>query len=192
MRNREEGKVKKDALLDFLAELDHQVAQYAEKPPVAGMTDVMAGLKVAYPTTIYQISGDDTSGVAGLLMANGEFIAAQGSRIGAQQRYWEFEETDRYITTADGRVVGDSWREGEVVWDGAVTGSINPFATDGDEKGPVNKREWDVALTGEWQTTGELWRAIERGTSMFSGPKAGVTHYVKDDDNPSTQLKEAA
>ena len=208
MHNASEGKPRKDSLLECLSELDHQVEQYSIKRDVPGLIDVMSGLKVLYPTTIYQTSGDDTSGVAGMLMADGEFVAAALPKSSAE--YWEFDETLAYNPVLDEegnqihytddynerftKVAADSWTEGEVVWDGSVTNSVNPFAIDGDEKGPVNRREWDVALTGEWETTGELWKAIERGTSMLNGPKSGtvhVGHLTRHDENENNLRKAA-
>jgi hypothetical protein len=109
-------------------ELESQIENsYSVKPAVVGLADVDAGFKPLYPVTVYQLSGDDTSGIAGLLMPSGDFLPVPEAppRI---QRYWEFDETLKYeaventhisdINPGATRVVGNSWTEGETVWDG--------------------------------------------------------------------------
>jgi hypothetical protein len=150
--------------------------------PVIGLADVAAGYKPLFTTTVYQISGDDTSGIAGLLYADGTFVPSPAPRQKA--RYWVHEETLRYVKDPEtGRVSGDSWVEGEVLWDGSVVGSINPASAEGleEEDGSrpaVHVREFDGSLGTEWITTGELWKALERGTGMHTGPQAGRVHEI--------------
>jgi hypothetical protein len=95
----------------------------------------------------------------------------------------------------------NSWDEGEVLWNGragdiqprqSMIAEVNTF-TDEDELVKtvvrtekkavvVNRRLNDTnALTGDWITTGELWRAIERGTQMCGGPQAGRVHEIRDE-----------
>lgn len=161
-------------------------AEYYFKTFVPGLAEVEAGYRPPYPVTVYNLTGDDTSGVAGLLMPDGTFLAAPRPR--AFQWFWEHEETDRYEKVLNRfsnpsnesvfRVVGDSWRVGRVVWDGSVVGSISQLL-DGDETDKdrtlVNRRTWDANLTGDWMTTGELWRALERGTGQ-TGRQLGRRH----------------
>jgi hypothetical protein len=163
--------------------LAEQIETYAQKREVLGVEDVEKGVRVAYPTTIYNLSGDDTSGIAGLLYPSGEF--AQATEPPTTQRYWEHEETLRYVQVEGElneaglpRVVGDSWREGEVVWSGDVAGSIEPNAEEVYENQPVHKRTFDASLGSDWMTTGELWKALERGTGMQNGPQPGKIHGV--------------
>jgi hypothetical protein len=174
-----------------------QVEDYALRNEVLGLVDVQNGVRVLYPTTIYNVKGDETSGVAGILFANGTFTPAQPSRVGEQARYWEYDETLRYEPVLDeagqrvnvpgpyGRtyqqVKGNSWTEGEVAWDGAVTNSINHSALAGDEtdtiREVVKRREWDAPLTGEWASTGELWKAIMSARAMVEmAPRPGKVH----------------
>lgn len=146
---------------------------------ILGLADVAKGFKPNVPTTVYQVTGDDTSGIVGLLYPNGEFLPTPAPRRKAT--YWEHEETLSYKTIEghDGkpRVVGDSWRTDEVLWDGSVAGSVNVLGEDGDHEGPINVREWDATLhEGDWITTGELWRALMRGTSMHGGRVPGRVH----------------
>jgi hypothetical protein len=180
-------------IFDFDAARQEQIADYAIRREVLGVEDVHRGARVAYPTTIYNVSGDDTSGVAGLLMADGEYRPAAASRVGEQELYWEFDETLGYEKvpgekTPEGtpRVVGNSWTTGEVVWDGSVVGQIDQHALDGDEESHVRevvkRRTHDNSLTGEWQSTGELYKAMERGTKMYSGPVPGHVHAKGGED----------
>lgn len=178
---------------EFLAEL-----LGGSTKTVLGLSDVMSGKRVLVPTTVYEVSNDDTSGVAGLLFPSGEFIAKAPNRSTA--RYWEFEETDRYSQDERGRVSGYSWRTGELVWTGHAA-DIEPnveFEADIYETVELKTRinaEGDTvmtpyvvhkksqmvvahkrgedrnAMTGEWVTTGELERAMERGTSMAGGAR---------------------
>lgn len=163
-------------------------AEYLFKRYVPGLAEVAAGWRPLYPTTIYNVSGDDSSGVAGLLKPDGEFIAVKAKL--ATQRFWEHEETDRYVEVTvpsdspyplSTRIVGDSWREGEVVWDGSAVGGIDLLGIDGDEtdeeRNPVFRRtSTPDELTGEWpKNDGELWRAFERGTGM-AGQTIGHTN----------------
>lgn len=175
-------------------ELTAQIASYATRSiGVLGLASVRRGERVLYPTTVYQMEGDETSGVAGMLMPDGEFIEAPKPRTTA--RYWEHEETLRYVQVegelnesgTGPRVVGDSWTSGEVVWNGSVAGAINPSAKDGDETDAirlvVNRRERESSLCGEWATNGELWRAMGRGTSMYQGRVPGKVHITFGEDD---------
>lgn len=177
--------------------------------PVIGLNDVAEGIRVNVPTTVYEVSGDDTSGVAGLLFPSGEFIAKEVNR--PTQKYWEFDETLKYEKVGAERneaglprVQGNSWTEGEVIWNGhaapvdhAITmktdvyveveqkektnvdgeTTLNPYVVSRIEEVTVNRREPDKnSITGDWITTGELWRSLERGTSMQGGPVPGRVH----------------
>lgn len=182
-----EGKLEGD---DFVNEIPQE---YFHRRYVPGLAEVAAGVRFAVPTTIYAISGDDTSGVAGLLMPDGDFIPVQAPK--RTQRFWEFDETLKFEPVLDDQgnripvqgpygktylaTKGNSWTEGEVVWDGSVAGSIDLLSQDGEdgdeERSPVYRRLWDKSLTGERETTGELWRAIRRGTAQ-TGKTEGVQH----------------
>jgi hypothetical protein len=66
-----------------------------------------------------------------MLFPNGDYLEATEQRTRA--KYWEFDETLKYDLipgelTPEGtpRVIGNSWTEGEVVWDG-TSGPIQPF-----------------------------------------------------------------
>jgi hypothetical protein len=180
---------KKDTLLQFNADRIAQAEDYfSYSTSILGLRDV-GHTKVSVPTTVYQKSGDETSGVAGLLFPDGKFIEASKPRVGTQALYWEFDETLAYEqipgeVTPEGtpRVVGNSWRTGEVVWDGSVAGCIEIDALDGDDEDlhrqVVNRRVRDAALGDEWPTTGELWKALERGTKMYAGQQPGATHQI--------------
>lgn len=173
-------------IFDFEEARLAQVEEYALRTDVLGMEDIHAGVRVAYPTTIYNLKGDDTSGVAGLLYPTGEFLPTVPPRKTAD--YWEFDETLKYEQVpgelneagTGPRVIGNSWTSGEVLWDGSVVGALNLDALDGEEtdlhRTPVKRRERCDNLTGEWDTTGELYRALARGTVMENGPRAGKVH----------------
>lgn len=185
-----EGKVSDDETLNEIPK------EYLTRSYVPGLAEVAAGVRFSVPTTIYVVSGDDTSGVAGVLLPSGEFIKA--ASLVQKSRFFEFSETDRYVQVVDvdqdgnyfrRRVIGDSWREGEVVWNGGVNGSVDPLSLDGSDVpeeqedeprfGPINRRTWEVNLTGPRQTTGELWKAIRRGTSQAGGREDGKQHLVR-------------
>lgn len=180
-----EGKQSKDKARAF------GVTDYNAYEPraILGLADVAAGHRPLFTTTVYNISGDDTSGIAGLLYADGTFVPSPAPRTRA--RYWVHEETLAYVKTPEGRVVGDSWVLGEVLWDGSVVGSIAPASAEGleEEDGSrpmVHVREWDGSLGTEWITTGELWRALERGTAMSAGRQTGRIHNATGgSDRPS-------
>lgn len=165
-------------ITDLLVEtqLDRLFAEEEEYPvrEVLGIMDLGTSRgRVAYPTTVYQTSGDDTSGIAGIIYPSGEFVAVEPPR--KTQRFWEFDETLTYEKVEGElneaglpRVRGNSWTSGEVVWDGSVGGSIDTLAEDGDGNGPVNVRVYDATIMGDWpENKGELWKAIGRGTAMI-------------------------
>ena len=173
--------------------VSEQIEGYAQRSNVMGLANVARGERVLYPTTIYNVEGDETSGVAGMLMADGEFRSTAAPL--KTQRYWNSDETLHY-EKVDGelneagtgpRVVGNSWCEGEVFWDGSVAGEINHSALAGDEtdllRQVVSRRVVDSSLCGEWATTGELYKAMERGTSMQGGRVPGKIHGSADTDN---------
>lgn len=185
--NPSEGKV-----LDFKNEddwnelLERVPESYFEKRDVPGLTDVMGGLKVDVPTTIYNLAGDDASGVAGLLKPDGEFVPAHTDTAGVEVPYWDGDE-NRYVKSgigSDGKPTFKSWSFylGKVAWNGVVNGSIDLATYDGDdadlqeERHIVKRRVREASLTGDWQTTGELWRAIRRGTGQRGGPEMGKIH----------------
>jgi hypothetical protein len=147
---------------------------------IVGLQDVREGYRPLFLTTVYQVSGDDTSGIAGLLYPDGQFKSSEPPA--ATQAYWDHTEVPRYAKRADGRVVGNAWFEADVVWEGSVVGSVSPFSAEGleDESGlrpALHVREWDASLGTEWVTTGELWRALERGTAM-TGRSEGRVHEI--------------
>ena len=106
--------------------IDEQVEfSYSIRPAVVGLEDIEKDYRPLYPVTVYQLSGDDTSGIAGLLFPSGEFRPVPTPRTIAD--YWEFDETLKYEQvpgelTPEGtpRVVGNSWTTGEVHWDGCA------------------------------------------------------------------------
>ena len=176
----------------YAEELDAQIAAYAERNDVLGLAQVRRGAQVLYPTTVYQLEGDDTSGIAGMLMPDGTFHAVQPPAKTA--RYWEPDETLRYIKVegelnelgTGPRIIADSWTEGEVVWDGSVAGSITTAGVVGE--GPiqlvVNRRTYDASLGGEWATSGNLWKAMAAGCAMDSlGRKPGKVHVTFGEDD---------
>lgn len=175
MENPSEGKV-----LDIR---DEEPFEYYAKRLVPGIKDVEEGLRVNVPTTIYNLTADDASGVAGILMPSGEFIQSASPRVSLPERFWEFDETLGYerVKGEDGkdRVRGNSWTTGTVVWDGVVNGSVDLASLDGDDEEPirlvVKRRTHEASLTGDWQSTGELWRAIRRGTRQ-AGTEMGAMH----------------
>lgn len=186
-----------------------------------GKSDVEMGYRPAYPVTVYAVAGDDTSGIIGMLMPDGEF-KPKAEAIGTAE-YWEYDETLHYnkVLDAEGQPIvvdgpygrkyhltkADSWTEGEVIWNGRA-GDVTPqlnmiadvsmFEEDGtgeEVEGElktfignkktaviVNRRLNDTnAMTGDWITTGELWRAMERGTQMLGGRQAGRVHELHEE-----------
>ncbi len=164
--------------------LDEQVENsYGVRPAVVGYEDVKAGYRPLYPVTVYLLGGDDTSGIVGLLFPSGEFIPTLEAKTSTP--YWEFTETLKYEkvpgeVTPEGtpRVKGNSWTEGEVLWDG-VAGEIEPHVdmfteveVKTTQKGtgtvfvkamkakvaPHVRREDINALTGDWDTYGAASR----------------------------------
>jgi hypothetical protein len=156
-------------------------SEYIVSRLVLGLKDIH-GRRPLYPVTVYNLTNDDTSGVAGLLLPDGTFLRAPEPR--AIQKFWDHTETHEYILNENmegGRsVIGWSWQVADVVWDGSIVGSIDPDtldSVDGDEEGrnPCMRRMWDQALTGDWLSTGELWRAMERGNAQ-TGRTIGRIH----------------
>lgn len=173
MKTASEGKL----LNEEQIALELAVANYSLKPYVPGLAEVAAGWRPAYPVTVYNISGDDTSGVAGLLKPDGEFIPVRRKR--ATARYWEFDETLKYeaVEPREGSpqlAQGNSWAEGDVLWDGSVAGHIDLLAKSGEAndspetRTDVSRRVESASLTGEWITKGELWKALESITGHES------------------------
>lgn len=163
-------------------ELDNEILErvpkeYFSKPPVLGRSDVLAGAEVLVPTTVYEVTGDDASGVAGILFPTRAFTEASPEKLTA--KYWESDETLKYEVTVDAdlndpskpvvRVIGNSWARGEVVWNGTVAGSINQRGLDGDEddgeRNIVKRRFKDASILGDWPTKGDtlLMRPARRG-----------------------------
>lgn len=126
---------------------------------VPGLADIAEGFRPLYPMTVYVISGDDASGIAGMVYPSGGFLPTPAPTRTAA--YWGDDFVRRTVP---------------VKWQGSVAGSINLLAEDGDGE-PARKRDWDASLhDGPWVTTGELWRAMERGTGMRGGQQAGRIH----------------
>jgi hypothetical protein len=190
-----------------LDELDQIETSYSVKPPVVGLESVRTGFRPLYPVTVYQLEGDDTSGIVGILYPSGNFIPVVKPRHVA--KFWEFDETLKYeavpnlhvsdINPGLTRVVGNSWTAGEVLWDGvaAEIDTLVPMETEVH----VSARQQDAgtmfnktvtvkvtphvrqadrnSVTGEWATTGELYRSIEQGVSMRQrGPVIGKVHVT--------------
>lgn len=144
---------------------------------VLGFEDVQSGHRPLYPETVYLLGGDETSGIIGLLFPNGDFIPTLEPKVTA--KYWEFDETLKYEAipgemTPEGtpRVIGNSWTEGEVLWDGCA-GEIEPHVdmtteievrSSQKDKGtmfvktmkatvsPHIRRQDINAITGDWDT----------------------------------------
>ena len=202
-----------------LDELDQIESSYSVKAPVVGLDMVRKGYRPLYTVTVYQLTNDDTSGVAGMLFPNGEFIPVHVEH--STQRYWEFDETLEYksfpnlsyseINPGETRVQGNSWREGEVLWDGIA--ALIDTNIEMETEVHVNSRQQDKgtlfnktfkqkvvvhirredrnAVTRNWATTGELQRAIEQGVSMRQrGRMPGMVHVdVNGDTLQSTTGK---
>jgi len=91
-------------------ELDYQ-PHITDDPNVWGLLDVATGRRSEVPQTIYRTSGDSASGVAGILMANGEFIPKRSSNIDGREleigllhdvKPAPREATVTYVTAWDG------------------------------------------------------------------------------------------
>jgi hypothetical protein len=132
------------------AALDAEEEVY-EKRYVPGLAEVSMGFRPPYPVTVYQISGDDTSGIAGLLYPNGEFHPVLPSRRGQPTECYDDSEPLNRI------------KHGTISWDGIVSGTIeNGIHL---KKDIVNRRTHDPnELLGDYGVCGELWTAIGRGT----------------------------
>lgn len=173
MKPASEGKLELELRNEEEIALELAVANYSLKPYVPGLAEVAAGWRPVYPMTVYNVSGDDTSGVAGLLKPDGEFIPVKRTRRTAA--YWEFDETLKYEITVEAhpedegrpvaRVRGNSWTSGEVLWDGSVAGHIDLRAQSGEEgdeeRTQVFRRTESASLTGEWITKGAMWKSLE-------------------------------
>lgn len=183
-----------------LDEIDQIETSYSVKPPVVGLESVRTGFRPLYPVTVYQLEGDDTSGIAGILYPSGNFFPVVKPRHVA--KFWEFDETLKYeevpnthfsdINPGPTRVVGNSWTAGEVLWDG-VAAEIDTLVPMEAEIHVISARYKTMtvkvtphvrqadrnSVTGDWATTGELYRAIEQGMSMRQrGPQAGTVHLT--------------
>lgn len=168
MKPASEGKLEFELRNEEEIALELAVANYSLKPYVPGLAEVAAGWRPVYPMTVYNVSGDDTSGVAGLLKPDGEFIPVKRTRRIAA--YWEFDETLKYepVEPQEGSLQqarGNSWTSGEVLWDGSVAGHIDLRAQTGEEgdeeRTQVFRRTKSASLTGEWITKGAMWKSLE-------------------------------
>lgn len=97
---------------DFLLEeLPADQLHRSDDPDVWGLLDIATGRRSEVPQTIYKISGDSASGVVGIRYANGVFISAARSRVGATVVAGEFFNVRP--------VAGEPAVTYEVAWDGA-------------------------------------------------------------------------
>lgn len=114
-----------------LCEIDEEVATHrADDPDVWGLSDVARGRTALVPTTVYRVSGDSASGVAGRLLPSGEFLPVHTSRVGLFEMRCQDGGADdgqmmpRERVLPSGRVVinaplpTDFWME--TAWDGAM------------------------------------------------------------------------
>jgi hypothetical protein len=154
-----------------------------EKVYVPGLADVAMGWRPSSPTTVYQVSGDDTSGIAGRMTPDGVFHPCLPSNVG--------KET--YCLDESQPLARDQW--GTIAWDGIVTGTIENgvhverrVVTYPNGRGQkahvevehniVNRRTHDPnELLGDYALGCELWNAIERGT-LQAGRTLGRVHEV--------------
>jgi hypothetical protein len=175
-----EGKARPSIIDIWEEDLGDYISSYDIRLPVHGLADVARGLKTLYPITIYNLSGDDTSGVAGMLMPDGTFVAAP--KPVTEAWFWEHEETDSYIPMPNGakwdptrKAFAHSWRKGEVVWDGSAVGSLDFDALDGEEgdfqRQRVFRRNRDVSITGPWPTA--VAEHDKAQTSSYKSPAEG-------------------
>jgi len=150
--------------LDIEDQLD---SSYGVRMAVVGLSDVVAGYRPSYPVTVYQLSGDDTSGIAGLLFPSGEFRPVTGPK--KMTDYWEPDETLAYEphyyeneTPPRWGAKANSWTKGEVLWDGTA-GHIDNNV----------EMETEVFVTIQQQKS---------GTVFVKGLKAKVTPHVRSED----------
>ena len=71
--------------LDILdaQELDYQPHR-TDDPNVWGLLDVATGRRTDVPQTVYLVSGDSASGIAGILYADGTFVPKASTRVGGR------------------------------------------------------------------------------------------------------------
>lgn len=148
-----------------------------EKRYVPGLAEVALGYRPAVLTTVYNVSGDDTSGIAGMLWPSGEFTPLPKPRIGEVISYIDDDEPlNRH-------------KKAQICWDGNVGYEIEiatpvkvrieiPPSKDTEstrryvarakhETCIVNRRRVDRnELLGDIATSGELYRAMTRGTGQ--------------------------
>lgn len=93
-----------DSLMLELPNGDLIEAHRPTDPTVFGLFDIAVGRETAYPRTVYLITGDNTSGIAGRLLPTGEFLPKRSSDVGTVKTIRGILEPDRQM---------------ETVWDGA-------------------------------------------------------------------------
>lgn len=137
------------------------VDSYCVRSLVPGLGMVKQGLEVLFPTTIYQLDGDDTSGVAGILYPDGTFLAAADTNINQLTIGWNSEKIVSVPVNDKGeRLVSEASRKevvGAIYWDGVAKGSLLLG-----EDGFPHERDADyLSITGEWPD-----KAPTRGRSI--------------------------
>lgn len=144
-----------------------------------GLADIANGLRVPYSTTIYAVSGDDTSGIIGILYPSGQFLLKANSQD--VSLYWNHEVIPYYFQYEDkdkNKHIGASaWQGGVLTWNGRAgditvaverkaevrESSLDIIQT---KNGPfgslyVNQREMDVVVNERREDTNQL-SPIER------------------------------
>lgn len=100
-----------------------------DDPDVWGLNDVARGRTPEVPTTVYAVSGDSASGVAGLIFPDGNFIPKAGTSIGKVIRFQnggaddgQMMPKDRVLPTEGRTINAPLPTEGylETVWTGAM------------------------------------------------------------------------
>jgi hypothetical protein len=125
-----------------------------DDPSVWGLLDVATGRHSEVPQTIYKTSGDSASGVVGIRYANGLFVSAAPSRVGATVVAGEY-----FMVRP---VKGEPFREYEVAWDGAARSA--PFINEEThEPGQEHSRG---ILLGEYPNKPEEQKLAHRGAQL--------------------------
>jgi hypothetical protein len=113
---------------------DTHVMGHDWEVPVPGEQEAMSGafLPRPYPLTVYQRTGDTTSGIAGTLYPDGRYVPLPPKQVDRTTRIWNHER--------------NQFEMHEVAWDGVVAGSV--ICT----PGLPHRRLFDGALQGDWPT----------------------------------------
>lgn len=136
------------------AELEYQPHR-VDDPDVWGLRDLARGRTTMYPVTIYRISGDNSSGVVGVLYPDGKFVGKRSTREGNgflvgtlhDVKPSPFEPTRQLYTG----------------WDGAIPEV--PFL---DEEGNERQGRSKGLLLGSYDTKGASAQERKRGARRKS------------------------